>query len=37
MSTFNFRLLEDAEQEANDAFDWYQSQSPGLGNDFRVE
>ncbi len=37
MRAFNFRLLEDAEQEANDAFDWYQRQSIGLGDEFRIE
>jgi plasmid stabilization system protein ParE len=37
MSSIDLRLLEDAEEEANDAFDWYQSQSHGLGDEFRIE
>ncbi len=32
-----FRLLAAAEDEANEAFDWYESERPGLGDEFRGE
>jgi len=31
------RFLSVAEKELRDAFDWYESQTPGLGNEFLVE
>lgn len=37
MSPSQFRLLPEAEAEANDAFDWYQAKRSGLGDDFRVQ
>lgn len=37
MSSRSFRLLPAAEQDANDAFDWYRSQRSGLGDEFRTE
>lgn len=37
MSSPTLRLLAAAEQEANDAFDWYQTERDGLGDEFRIE
>lgn len=37
MSVRSFRLLAAAEDEANEAFDWYQSERYGLGDEFRNE
>ena len=31
------RFLSVAEKELRDTFDWYESQTPGLGNEFLVE
>lgn len=33
----SFRLLAAAEDEANEAFDWYESELTGLGDEFRNE
>ncbi|MGH9948666.1 MAG: type II toxin-antitoxin system RelE/ParE family toxin [Pyrinomonadaceae bacterium] len=37
MSSRSFDLLPAAEHEANDAFDWYESEQVGLGDRFRTE
>lgn len=37
MSARSFRLLAAAEDKANEAFDWYQSERYGLGDEFRNE
>jgi plasmid stabilization system protein ParE len=37
MSPRSFRLLPAAELEANEAFDWYESERSGLGAEFRIE
>ncbi len=37
MNARSFRLLAVAEGEANETFDWYQSERYGLGDEFRNE
>jgi hypothetical protein len=34
---FGYNILPAAEEEANDAFDWYESEQEGLGASFRAE
>jgi plasmid stabilization system protein ParE len=37
MSPRSLRLLPAAEFDANEAFDWYESEQSGLGDEFRAE
>jgi toxin ParE1/3/4 len=37
MTPPTFRLLPEAEEDANHAFDWYQAERFGSGNEFRIQ
>lgn len=37
MKVWSFRLVPAAEEDANEAFDWYESQRLDLGDEFRSE